>query len=213
MADIFQEVEEDLKRERVEVLWKKYGNWVIGAAVAVVAATAGVQGWSSYQKTVQSEKSEIFATAFDLSDAGKAEEAQSALAGLADQDDGYGTLARFEQARIFSEKGDKAAAIKIWDDIANSNPPIDRLKDVALLLAAMHMVEEGDVTDVKQRLAQLSVAGAPFRSSAVELQALVALREGDNAAARTFFQQLVDDTETPNGIRGRAVQILESLAE
>ncbi len=213
MADIFQEIEEDLKRERVEVLWKKYGNWVIGAAVAVVAVTAGIQGWGSYQKSVQSEKSEVFATAFELSEAGKTDEAHSKLVSLADKDDGYGTLARFEQARILSDKGDKAAAVKIWDDIAESNPPIQKLKDVASLLSAMHLVEEGDVADVKQRLAKLSVAGAPFRYSAIELQALVALREGDNAAARTFFQQLADDTETPNGIRGRAAQILESLAE
>ncbi|MEH6632712.1 MAG: tetratricopeptide repeat protein [Halopseudomonas aestusnigri] len=213
MADIFQEIEEDLKRERVEVLWKKYGNWVIGAAVAVVAVTAGIQGWGSYQKSVQSEKSVIFAAAFELSEAGKTDEAHSKLVSLADKDDGYGTLARFEQARILSDKGDKAAAIKIWDDIAESNPPIQKLKDVASLLSAMHLVEEGDVADVKLRLAKLSVAGAPFRYSAIELQALVALREGDNAAARTFFQQLADDTETPNGIRGRAAQILESLAE
>ena len=56
MADIFQEIEEDLKRERVEVLWEKYGNWVIGAAVAIVLATAGIKGWGSYQQSVQSEK-------------------------------------------------------------------------------------------------------------------------------------------------------------
>ncbi|OUS18422.1 hypothetical protein A9Q97_01055 [Rhodospirillales bacterium 47_12_T64] len=213
MADIFQEIEEDLKRERVEVLWKKYGNWVIGAAVAIVLATAGIKGWGSYQQSVQSEKSETFAAAFELSEAGKTDEAQTKLESLSSEDDGYGTLARFEQARMLSDKGDTSAAVKIWDDIAKSDPPIQKLKDVASLLAAMHLVEDGDITDVKQRLASLSVAGAPFRFSALELQALVALREGDNAAARAFFQQLADDTEAPNGIRGRAVQILESLAE
>jgi len=213
VADIFQEIEEDLKRERVEVLWKKYGNWVIGAAVAIVLATAGIKGWGSYQQSVQSEKSETFAAAFELSEAGKTDEAQTKLESLSSEDDGYGTLARFEQARMLSDKGDTSAAVKIWDDIAKSDPPIQKLKDVASLLAAMHLVEDGDITDVKQRLASLSVAGAPFRFSALELQALVALREGDNAAARAFFQQLAEDTEAPNGIRGRAVQILESLAE
>ncbi|WP_419902443.1 tetratricopeptide repeat protein [Kiloniella sp.] len=213
MADIFQEIEEDLKRERVEVLWKKYGNWVIGAAVAIVLATIGIKVWQNYQQSVQSEKSQTFAAAFALSEEGKKDEAHNKLVGLATEDDGYGTLARFEQARMLSDEGDSAAAIAIWDDIAKSDPPIQKLKDVASLLAAMHLVEQGDVADVKQRLANLSVAGAPFRSSAIELQALVALREGDNAAARTFFQQLADDTETPNGMRGRAVQILESLAE
>ena len=77
----------------------------------------------------------------------------------------------------------------------------------------MHLVEEGDLSDVKQRLAGLSVAGAPFRSSAIELQAIVALREGDTPAAKALFQQLLDEPEVPNGIKGRASQILESFAE
>ncbi|WP_085908651.1 tetratricopeptide repeat protein [Kiloniella majae] len=213
MADIFQEVEEDLKRERVEVLWKKYGKWAIGAAVLVVAATAGFQGWESYKSTVQAEKSATFASALELTQAGKADEATAKLASLAQDDDGYGTLARFERARLLAESGETAAAVEIWDEVAVSNPPLTALKDVAALLAAMHLVENGDITDVKQRLAGLAVANGAFRYSAIELQAMVALREGDIAAAKTLFQQLVDETDTPNGIKGRSSQILESLAE
>ncbi|WP_299373317.1 tetratricopeptide repeat protein [uncultured Kiloniella sp.] len=213
MADIFQEVEEDLKRERVEVLWKKYGKWAIGAAVLVVAATAGFQGWESYKSTVQAEKSATFAAALELSQAGKADEAEKVLTPLAQSDDGYGTLARFEQARLLVEAGDTTAAVKVWDEIAASSPPLSTLKDVASLLAAMHLVADGDLADVKQRLAGLAVANGAFRYSAIELQAIVALREGDNTAAKALFQQLIDDVDTPNGIKSRSSQILESLAE
>ncbi|WP_417429967.1 tetratricopeptide repeat protein [Kiloniella sp.] len=213
MADIFQEVEEDLKRERVEVLWKRYGKWAIGAAVLVVAATAGFQGWESYKSTVQAEKSAIFASALELSQAGKADEAEKVLTPLAQSDDGYGTLARFEQARLLVEAGDTTAAVKVWDEIAASSPPLSTLKDVASLLAAMHLVADGDLADVKQRLAGLAVANGAFRYSAIELQAIVALREGDNTAAKALFQQLIDDVDTPNGIKSRSGQILESLAE
>ncbi|WP_020594072.1 tetratricopeptide repeat protein [Kiloniella laminariae] len=213
MADIFQEVEEDLKRERVELLWKKYGKWVIAAAVAVVLATAGFQLWNNYQQTVRSEKSAQFSQAFELSEAGKLDEAKTALAELAASDDGYGTLARFEQARILAEQGDIASAVALWDQIAASSPPIERLQDVASLLAVMHLVETGDVADVKKRLALLVVPGAAFRYSAIELQALVALREDDHTSARSFFQQLVDAPDAPGGIQSRAAQILETLAE
>ncbi|WP_120496305.1 tetratricopeptide repeat protein [Kiloniella sp. EL199] len=213
MADIFQEVEEDLKRERVEVLWKKYGKWAIGVAVLVVAAAAGFQGWESYKSTVQTEKSATFASALELIQGGKAGEGTAKLTSLAQDDDGYGTLARFEQARLLVEANDTVAAVKIWDEVAASNPPLSVLKDVAALLAAMHLVESGDIADVKQRLASLAVANGAFRYSAIELQAMVALREGDLAAAKALFQQLVDATDTPNGIKSRSGQILESLAE
>ena len=36
MSDIFREVEEDVRRERLEKLWKAYGNYVIAAAGAAV---------------------------------------------------------------------------------------------------------------------------------------------------------------------------------
>jgi len=41
MSDIFQEVEEDVRKERYEQLWKKYGNYIIGAAAILVIAVGG----------------------------------------------------------------------------------------------------------------------------------------------------------------------------
>ena len=46
MSDIFQEVDEEVRRERLMQLWKRYGNFVIAAAVIVVL---GVGGWRGYQ--------------------------------------------------------------------------------------------------------------------------------------------------------------------
>lgn len=43
MSDIFQEVEEDVRRERYEKLWKKYGNYIIALAVLIVAGVAAFQ--------------------------------------------------------------------------------------------------------------------------------------------------------------------------
>ena len=48
MADIFNEIDEDVRRERYEQLWKRYGNYVIGAALLVVLATTGAVGWREY---------------------------------------------------------------------------------------------------------------------------------------------------------------------
>ena len=48
MADIFREVEEELRRDRAEELWKKYGRYVIALAALVILAVGGVQGWRAY---------------------------------------------------------------------------------------------------------------------------------------------------------------------
>ncbi len=45
MSDIFREVEEEVRREQAKKLWDRYGAYVIGVAVLLVAVTAGYRGW------------------------------------------------------------------------------------------------------------------------------------------------------------------------
>ena len=48
VTDIFQEVEEDVRRERYEQLWKQYGNYVMAAAALLVLGVAGYEAWRNY---------------------------------------------------------------------------------------------------------------------------------------------------------------------
>ena len=40
MSDIFREVEEDVRREKLEKFWKAYGDYVIALAAVIVVGTA-----------------------------------------------------------------------------------------------------------------------------------------------------------------------------
>ena len=82
---------------------------------------------------------------------------------------------------------------------------------MATLLSVMHQIDEGDAEALHTRLAPLAAPGHPFRASALEAQALLALREGDLAAARDLYTQVVDDIEAPARLRARATQVLAAL--
>ena len=43
MVDVFDEVEEELRQERYHALLRKWGPWVPGGAVTIVAGVAGYQ--------------------------------------------------------------------------------------------------------------------------------------------------------------------------
>ena len=47
MADIFDEVSEDLRAERAKRLAVRYGGWVLAAALLIVAGVAGWQVWQA----------------------------------------------------------------------------------------------------------------------------------------------------------------------
>ena len=55
MADIFQEVDEDLRRDRATALWRRYGKYVVAAAVVLVLATAGWSGYRHYRDQQRQE--------------------------------------------------------------------------------------------------------------------------------------------------------------
>ena len=40
MSDIFREVDEDVRKDQSLAFWKKYGPYVIAAAVAIMTVTA-----------------------------------------------------------------------------------------------------------------------------------------------------------------------------
>ncbi len=213
MADIFKEVDEELRRDHAAKVWKKYGHVVIGAAVTVVLATAGYQVWTWWDVKQRTELSQGYAAAVDLFEQGKTEDAAAAFGGLAAAGGGYGTLAAFNRARLLAEAGDTAAAIEAWDRLAASASAGPAFRGAATVLSVMHQSDSGDPADLEARLEPLTAEDSGFRPIALELTAVMALRRGDRTRAREIYTRLADDRTAPVGLRGRASQMLAALEE
>ena len=212
VADIFREVDEELRRENLEKLWKRYGKIIIAVAAVVVLAMAGFQGWRAYDQQRREAQSEEFAAALATAQGGNAGAAAAALGELSEPDGaGYAGLAAMERARLLAESGDVQGAVALWDRIAADSGLGSGFRDVATLLSVLHQIDQGEPSALRQRLEPLAEAGAPFRGSAWELLAVLALRRGDTAAARELYTRISDDLELPAGLRARAAQMLAAL--
>jgi hypothetical protein len=212
VADIFKEVEEDLRRDAAAAAWKKYGPLVIGLAVAAVLAVGGFQAWRAYDLDQRGKRSDKFALALEAAAKGETAAAQAALAELSDASaGGYGGLAAFEQAQLLAAGGESAGAIAIWDRLAEDSALGPGLQDAATLLSVLHQIDTGDPQALRARLEPLSAPGQAYRAAAVEFSALLALRQGDREAARQLYGTIADDREAPAGARARAAQMLAAL--
>ena len=211
MSDIFREVEEDLRRDQAAKAWKKYGSFVIGAAVAVVLATLAFQLWQNWQSERRLKLSDQFSAAQQLASGADAETALAALADLGGPDGGYGTLAAFERARLLAEAGRREEAIAIWAELAAEAKSGPALQGAARLFMVMHQVDDGDPAALQAELQPLLAAGNGFRPPALELSAILALRQGDRERAHQIYTELADDLNTPPGLRGRAAQMVATL--
>jgi len=221
MSDIFREVDEDLRRDRLEKLWKRYGVVIVSAVLVIVAGTAGYVAWRDRQHTEAETKTAQLADVLRLAGnsvgpganagangGGDPKAAADALSAFAGQNGaGAGTLARFFEAGLRARDGDSAAAVKIYDELAQSSNVEPSYRDLATVLSVMHQVQTGDPGQLTARLQPLTADGNPWRHSARELTALLAIRSGDKATAGKLFAQIQADPAAPSGVRSRATEL------
>ena len=214
MADIFKEVDEDLRRENLEKVWKKYGRYFIGLAAMIVLAVAGVQGWRAYDLDQRGKLSDRFGAAIELTRGGETSAGLDAMIDMSDAGAaGYAGLAAFEEARLRVESGDTNGAIAVWDRIASDSGLGQGFSEAATLFSVLHQIDGGDAAILRGRLEPLAGDDKPFRATARELLAVIALGEGDIATARELYTQISDDREAPAGLRQRATQMLAAFGE
>ena len=215
MSDIFAEIDEDLRAERANRLLKKYGGLLIAAAVAVVLGVGAWQLWRNHANAESARVAQIYLTALRGAGGPAGAERDAALAGFAqvanEGSPGYRALARLRAAAIRFDAGDKPAALALWDQVAADQGADQLLRDFAILQWCWHQIDTGDGKALAARLAPLAAPGAAWRPLAEEAQALIALREGNNEAARTILKRLSQDAQVPDGVRGRAGGLLARL--
>jgi hypothetical protein len=210
VADIFQEVDEEVRREQLKKLWARYGNLLIAACFAVVVGIGGWRGYEWWQARKAAEAGAAFEAALALGEQGKTQEADAAFAKVAaDGTAGYRVLARLRQAANLG-KADPKAAVQAYDDIAADRSVGQVLQDLARVRGALIEVDTVPYPELLQKLEPLTAPDRAFRHSARELLALAAWKAGDTAAARHWSEMIVTDPQTPGGIRSR-VEVLAAL--
>ena len=204
MSDIFREIDEDLRRDRMERLFKRYGGIVLAGALALVAGTGGYTAWRSWKQNQHQQETADLVAAISQTGQGadKGVEALAAFAGKADP--GMAALAQLNAAAVLAREGKTADAVSIYDKIAGNGGVGAVYRDLATLLSVMHQLGSGDPGQLQARLQPLSADTSPWRFSAREMTAVLAARAGDKEKARTLFQQLADDSQAPAGVRSRA---------
>ena len=214
MSELFDEVDEEVRREQLKKLWDKHSVLIIAAMVLVVAAVAGWRGYQYLEAKKAAEAGAAFEKAVALADQNKHAEAEAAFTELAAKaPSGYRTLARLRAAAEVAArdaKGDPKAAVKLYDDIAADRSVGAEQQAVAKIRAAGLLIDTASYAEILQRLEASAGPRSTFRHSAREMLALSAWRNNDMTAARKWLDEIGNDGETPPGLRSRA-EALQAL--
>lgn len=210
--EFIREVDEAVRQDRWLELWRRYGSYVVGAALAVVLGTAVGVGWRAWQQQQKVEEARRYAAAQQLLRQDRPAEAASAFAALAEEaDSGYGVLARLRAAEAQAQAGDRAAASVVLDRLASDAETAPVYRSLAELLAAQQQLAAGQAPPSPAELEALAGAEGPWRHSALELRALAQMQSGDTVAARQTLDDLLADPLTPPDLARRAAELLAFL--
>ncbi|MFC0407838.1 tetratricopeptide repeat protein [Roseomonas elaeocarpi] len=214
MADIYDELQEEMRAERMRRLAKRWGGVFAVAALVVVAGVGGWQGLRWYRGNQAEQTAEMF-----LAVSQSAEQQGGELGPIGDRfaamvpkaPEGYRILARLRAAALKAESGDRDAALRLWDEVAQDRDAPPLYRDLGSLMWVLHGLDTQDPALLSGRIAPLAAIDSPWRSSARELQGLVSIRQGQRDEARRTFQALAADITAPQGIRDRAARLAAGL--
>ena len=210
MADIFHEVDEEVRREQLKKLWDRYNAYIIALAILIIAGIAAWRGYEYWVAKRAAAAGAAFEAAAALNEQAKYAEAEAAFAKVAaDAPEGYRVLARMRAASALAQ-AKPADAIKAYDELSADASLGATWQDLAAIRAGFLLVDTASLADMRKRLDPLAEPTRGFRHTARELLALSAWRNHDFAAARGYLEMIATDAESPIGTRARA-EVLSGL--
>jgi hypothetical protein len=213
MADqhdtLVRQVDEELRRERLQRMWEQYGLYMIAGAALIVVGVAGYKWWEARSAAAAEAAGLRYQAADVLVFAGKADEARAAFRVIAAEGPGgYALLARLKLAGDAAKAGKREEAAAAYDALGKDTSIDPVFRDFAKLQAAALKLDSADWTEMQNRLNDLVGEENAWRYSARELMGLAAYRAGKLDEARQALATLTTDPKVPPAIRERAGSVM-----
>ncbi len=192
---LIREVNEAVRQERWQTLWKNTGRYVIAASGIIVVATIGYVIWQNSTEARHEDTTAKLHAAITLVEEGKSFQAREQLEALSQSSDtSLAMLADVWLVKLKHQAGKTEEAATMAKALAEKSGYDAVYRDLAVFYT--DNVEE-------------TPTGA-FRHSAIEKQAVAALKTQDLKLAASHYHTLANDNDTPPSMRSRAQFLLQT---
>lgn len=203
--EFIRDVDEDLRDQELKNMWKKYGKYVIGAAVGIVLAVGGKGIYTSVHESNLNEQAEKFSNILKKQESSKSLEAIDVLQTLSTSGvDGYEVHAAFRTAKIQMASGDTVSAVATLDAFAKNTSVDVVYRDLAKLQAALIGFGDISVEESISRLESITADGGYYQYMAEEMLGMAYLSKSDKVKAYDIFLKLSLNMDAPEQVRFRA---------
>lgn len=207
-----REVDENLRRDQLQHIARKYGAWIAAGVVLLLVATGGWIYWQDRQEKKAGEQSEVLAQIYTDIGAGKLATAPQRLDALAAETSGaLKASVMLTRAAVAVDQNDRPLAIRKLREIAADDELPQPYRDLALIRSTTMEFDTIRPEQVVARLQPLTKPGNPWFGSAGELTAMALIKQGKKLEAGRLFAAIAADQQVPESLRARSVQIAGTL--
>lgn len=199
------EVTEEVRRDRLFAIFRKYG-WIGALLVLAIVGGAAFNEWQKHQATARAQ---AFGDAMmDALDLGGPEDRRDAISGIPAD----GAQVALKELMLASDPAqDKAGTLKALDAVLADSSLPKVYRDIAALRRVMVAGADMALADRRALLEGIATPGQPMRVLAQEQLAYLLLEDGKKDEAIAALSALVVDQESPAGLKARARQAITAL--
>jgi hypothetical protein len=207
-----REVDEELRRDELARLWKRWGRLLIAVIAVGLIAFGAFLWWRDYQAKQAGVEGEKLTAAIDQLSSGRTDQAIPTLRELGKSSrGGYRAAAQLALGAIDSQQKNPKAAIAAFAAVAKDESIGKPFRNLALIRQTTMEFDTLPPDQVIARMKPLATKGSPWAGSAGELIAVAQLKAGRPTEAGATFAALVADPAVPASIRSRAAQMASVL--
>ena len=200
----FHEIDEAVRKDEMKEWWSRYGTVIVVVAVVLVVAVTAFVGWRQYDQAQRAAASATYSAALAqiATDPAAARTELEKQASNAVQP--YRSLAALTAAQLRPTLEEQVTALATVAPSLSAS----ELSDLALVIAAFKSIDTPKAEEMVARLEPLAGPDRPFRLSARELQAMLAVRKGDTKRAKELWNEIAKDPAVPQGASQRVSAML-----
>lgn len=206
------DLEEQEQIAEIKDWWRKYGNWVLTAVIALLVGVIGTQGWRYYSDQQSSSAAILYSqldTAEKSNETKKVQDIATTLANSHSRTP-YAGMAALRAAKSFAAANDLANA-KLRLQWVIDKAKDDEMRDIARLRLAGLLLDEKNYDEALKLLDAKRVAA--FDGLYADLRGDVFSAQNKRDEARAAYQVALEKTDPRSSYRQLIQVKLDALGE
>lgn len=203
-----EEVTEEVRRDRLFLMFRRYG-WIAIAAIVLIVAGAA---WNEYSKAQTRTAAESLGDGIIAAlAANDPAERAVALSEVETDSAGGEAVVNLLIAAAEVNSGETAGAVARLNQIATNGDLPEIFRQIASFKALTMQTDSMPAAERRVQFEALAQPGAPLRLLAEEQLALIDVSEDEVDAAVVRLQAILDDAEVTSDLQQRVSQLMVAL--